>query len=140
MTSVLLACLLVGGLVLSARLAQSLARRDLPGVIFRAAAFEPTFHKFAGRTVRGFQIHVTNPARFRPFSATVAFLAAQMYQSLGAANDQVAHWTALIGLAWAFKPLWSPFVELVRSKLLPQGAQHTTVATIALIELPADLA
>jgi PAT family beta-lactamase induction signal transducer AmpG len=50
-----------------------------------------------------------------PFYA-VAFLAGQMYQSLGAANDQVAHWTGLIGLAWAFKPLWSPFLELARSK------------------------
>lgn len=50
-----------------------------------------------------------------PFYA-VAFLAGQMYQSLGATNDQVSHWTGLLGLAWVFKPLWSPFLELARSK------------------------
>jgi RNA 2',3'-cyclic 3'-phosphodiesterase len=36
---------------------------------------------------------------------------------------------------------WTAYqVELVRSELLPEGAQHTSVATIALTELPADLA
>jgi 2'-5' RNA ligase len=36
---------------------------------------------------------------------------------------------------------WTAYqIELLRSELLPEGAQHTTVATIALTELPADLA
>jgi RNA 2',3'-cyclic 3'-phosphodiesterase len=36
---------------------------------------------------------------------------------------------------------WTAYqLELVRSELLPEGAQHTTVAAIALSELPADLA
>jgi 2'-5' RNA ligase len=43
------------------------------------------------------------------------------------ADRQFGHWMACQ-------------VELVRSELLPAGAQHTTVATIALTEPPADLA
>jgi MFS transporter, PAT family, beta-lactamase induction signal transducer AmpG len=39
-----------------------------------------------------------------------------MLKNMGVANDRIAYWTATLGLAWAFKPLWSPFLELVRSK------------------------
>jgi RNA 2',3'-cyclic 3'-phosphodiesterase len=36
---------------------------------------------------------------------------------------------------------WTAYkIELMRSELSPQGARHTTVAAIALTELPADLA
>src|SRR5471030_1082815 len=50
-----------------------------------------------------------------PFFA-VAIVAAQMLKSMGVANDDIAHWTAAIGAAWVFKPLWSPFLELASSK------------------------
>lgn len=50
-----------------------------------------------------------------PFFA-VALIASQMLKSLGVANDDIAHWTAYIGAAWIFKPLWSPFLELAPSK------------------------
>ena len=50
-----------------------------------------------------------------PFFAVMQ-LAAVMLQSRGMANDQIARWTALIGFAWVFKPLWSPFIELASSK------------------------
>jgi PAT family beta-lactamase induction signal transducer AmpG len=43
-------------------------------------------------------------------------IAGMMFKQMGVANDQIARWTGLIGLAWAFKPLWSPLVELARSK------------------------
>ena len=52
-----------------------------------------------------------------PFFA-VAIVANQMLKSMGVPNDELSHWTALIGLAWAFKPFWSPFLELVSSKKL----------------------
>ncbi|XHS79869.1 MFS transporter [Burkholderiaceae bacterium UC74_6] len=48
----------------------------------------------------------------------VMYLVAFPLKNLGVANDQIAHWTGLIGTAWAVKPLWSPFLELVRSKKL----------------------
>jgi RNA 2',3'-cyclic 3'-phosphodiesterase len=36
---------------------------------------------------------------------------------------------------------WTAYqIELVRSELLPKGARHTTIASIALADLPADLA
>lgn len=46
----------------------------------------------------------------------VMLIAGLMFKNLGIGNDRIGHWTALLGLAWAFKPLWSPFLELVRSK------------------------
>ncbi|MES2039757.1 MAG: MFS transporter, partial [Pseudomonadota bacterium] len=50
-----------------------------------------------------------------PFYA-VALVASLMYKSMGVANDNIARWTGLIGLAWVFKPLWSPFLEAASSK------------------------
>ncbi len=52
-----------------------------------------------------------------PFFA-VAVVARQMFKSMGIPNDDINHWMALIMLAWTFKPLWSPFLELVSSKKL----------------------
>ncbi|MBM4273868.1 MAG: DUF1343 domain-containing protein [Deltaproteobacteria bacterium] len=49
---------------------------DLPGVIFREAFFEPTFHKWAGELCRGFQLHVTDRRTFKPYYTTLALLAA----------------------------------------------------------------
>jgi len=50
-----------------------------------------------------------------PFYA-VALVAGLMFKSMGVPNDQIARWTALIGFAWVFKSLWSPFLELASSK------------------------
>jgi PAT family beta-lactamase induction signal transducer AmpG len=50
-----------------------------------------------------------------PFYA-VALVAGLMYKSMGVPNEQIARWTGLLGLAWVFKALWSPFLELARSK------------------------
>jgi len=50
-----------------------------------------------------------------PFFA-VMLLAGMMLKRLGLANDEISHWTTLIGSAWIFKPLWSPFMELASSK------------------------
>jgi uncharacterized protein YbbC (DUF1343 family) len=58
------------------RLAASLNALDLPGVVFRAAVFEPTFHKHAHRPCGGCQIHVTDRAVFRPVLTGVALVQA----------------------------------------------------------------
>lgn len=50
-----------------------------------------------------------------PFYA-VALVAGLMFKSMGVPNEQIARWTGLLGLAWVFKALWSPFLELARSK------------------------
>ncbi|HZX28900.1 MAG TPA: MFS transporter [Telluria sp.] len=46
----------------------------------------------------------------------VATVAMQMFKSLGLSNTEISHWTAFLGAAWIFKPLWSPFLELASSK------------------------
>jgi PAT family beta-lactamase induction signal transducer AmpG len=50
-----------------------------------------------------------------PFYA-VALVAGLMFKSMGVPNDQIARWTGLLGLAWVFKALWSPILELANSK------------------------
>jgi uncharacterized protein YbbC (DUF1343 family) len=59
-----------------ARLAARLVALELPGVRFRALSFRPMFHKFAGRSCGGVQLHVTDRAAFRPYRTGLALLAA----------------------------------------------------------------
>jgi uncharacterized protein YbbC (DUF1343 family) len=55
-------------------LGERLRKRKLPGCIFREHAFEPTFQKWKGEVCRGFQIHVTDRKRFRPYRTTLSIL------------------------------------------------------------------
>jgi uncharacterized protein YbbC (DUF1343 family) len=48
----------------------------LPGVRFRPAWFQPTFHKFAGQDCGGVQSHITDRWAFRPVRTGLAVLAA----------------------------------------------------------------
>lgn len=74
-----------------------------------------------------------------PFYA-VALVAGQMLKSMGVPNDQIARWTGAIGLAWAFKALWSPFLELAPSKRLAVVAfQLIGGASLGLIALALQL-
>jgi len=56
------------------RLAAAIMALKIPGSIFREVYFEPVFNKWAGQTCGGLQIHVSNPAEFRPLLTTVAVL------------------------------------------------------------------
>jgi uncharacterized protein YbbC (DUF1343 family) len=56
--------------------AADLNRRNLPGVHFRPALFEPTFHKHATTSCGGCQIHVTDRRTFRPVLTGVTLLEA----------------------------------------------------------------
>jgi PAT family beta-lactamase induction signal transducer AmpG len=47
---------------------------------------------------------------------SVSLVAGLMFKSMGVPNEQIARWTGVLGLAWVFKALWSPFLELFRSK------------------------
>jgi uncharacterized protein YbbC (DUF1343 family) len=73
------------------RYASALERLALPGVTFRPARFVPTFHKWAGRTCEGVQIHVTEGDRFKPFLTSLAMIA-------------TARTTAPRGFAWKQPP------------------------------------
>jgi uncharacterized protein YbbC (DUF1343 family) len=67
-------------------LADRLNGEGWQGVVFRPATYRPTFQKHAGRTCGGVQLHVTDPAAFRPVRAGLAVLAA-LRDAAGAAFD-----------------------------------------------------
>jgi uncharacterized protein YbbC (DUF1343 family) len=47
---------------------------ELPGVRFRPARFQPTFHKWAGRVCGGVQLHVVDARVFKAFLTGLAVL------------------------------------------------------------------
>jgi uncharacterized protein YbbC (DUF1343 family) len=55
-------------------LGERLANRRLPGCVLRPHAFQPTFHKWSGELCQGYQIHVTDAGRYRPYFTTLAIL------------------------------------------------------------------
>jgi len=57
-----------------AALAEALEATGLPGVRFRPTAFRPMFHKHAGRTCGGIQVHLIDPERVRAFSVYLAVI------------------------------------------------------------------
>ena len=64
----------LGAPYIDGRLAARLRERELPGVLFREVWFAPTFHKYAGTTVRGVQLHVTDRRAYRPVATGLAVL------------------------------------------------------------------
>ncbi|BDH06303.1 exo-beta-N-acetylmuramidase NamZ family protein [Streptomyces seoulensis] len=66
---------IVGAPYIDARFAPALTELALPGVHFRDLRFVPTFHKHAGRPLRGVQLHVTDRDAFAPVRTAVAMLA-----------------------------------------------------------------
>jgi uncharacterized protein YbbC (DUF1343 family) len=55
---------------------ERLRSTELPGSILRPLRFEPTSGKWMGQGCNGFQIHVTDPAAFRPYRTSLALLQA----------------------------------------------------------------
>jgi uncharacterized protein YbbC (DUF1343 family) len=67
----------VGAPWLDARaVVDSLGAAGLPGALFRAIAFTPTFSKFRGESCSGVEIHVTDRRAYRPVATAVALIAA----------------------------------------------------------------
>lgn len=50
-----------------------------------------------------------------PFYA-VGLMALIFYQRVGVSNEVIALTTSLLGLPWSLKPLWSPFLEMYKSR------------------------
>lgn len=71
----------IGAPFVDERLQPLLAGQSLPGVVFRDTWFRPTFHKYAGETVRGIALHVTDRAAFRPVRTglTIIWALADLY-------------------------------------------------------------
>ena len=54
----------------------ALESAGVPGAVFRPAVFRPTFDKYTGEECGGVQVHVTDPASFRPVLCAVAVIRA----------------------------------------------------------------
>lgn len=59
-----------------------------------------------------------------PFVA-LASASSLMFKNLGISDSQIAFWTTLVMLPWTLKPLWSPLLEMFKTK------KHFVVATQA---------
>ena len=46
----------------------------------------------------------------------VMMVAVVMYMEMGMADTEIALYTSWLGLPWVIKPLWSPFVDLIKTK------------------------
>lgn len=57
-------------------LAAALAKADLPGVTFRAIAYSPFYGKFQKTPLRGVQLVLDDPRKFRPLRTALAILSA----------------------------------------------------------------
>ena len=58
----------------SFQLCETLNSYELPGAAFRPQKFIPTFHKFAGQTCAGAQVHITDRTVFKPFETGLAVI------------------------------------------------------------------
>lgn len=72
-------------------------------------------------------------------------VAGLMFKALGVGNDEIARWTGVLGLAWVFKPLWSPLLEVAPSKkwlvVIFQFTGALALCAVALtLQLPAFFA
>lgn len=72
-------------------------------------------------------------------------VAVLMYKGLGVSDAKIAFWTSLIMLPWTLKPLWSPLLEMYRTKkffvVLTQMVSGITFGLIALaLHLPSFFA
>ncbi|WP_370901008.1 MFS transporter [Chryseobacterium gossypii] len=50
-----------------------------------------------------------------PF-VTINAVSGIMYKDMGISDSKITFWTALIMLSWTLKPLWSPFLEIYKTK------------------------
>lgn len=79
----------VGAPYLDFHYSDRLNARGLPGVRFRECYFVPTFDKHKGATCAGVELHLTDPARYRPIPTAVAMLAeARRYDGFAWRKDK----------------------------------------------------
>lgn len=74
-----------------------------------------------------------------PFVA-IAQASALMYKNMGISDTQIALWTSLIMIPWTLKPLWSPILEMFKTKKhFVVATQLVTGMTFALVALSLPL-
>ena len=62
-----------------------------------------------------------------PYVAVMT-VAVVMYKKLGLSNTQIALYTSWLYLPWVIKPLWSPFIDLIKTKRWWINAMQTLIA------------
>ena len=62
-----------------------------------------------------------------PYVAVMT-VAVIMYKKMGLSNTQVALYTSWLYLPWVIKPLWSPFIDLIKTKRwwVNRSEEHTS--------------
>lgn len=71
------------------RIVDHLTGAGFEGLALRPAHFQPTFDKWAGRGCNGFQIHLTDLDRYRPYATSLALV-----QAVIATHREDFSWTA----------------------------------------------
>ena len=56
------------------KIISALGGNRLPGIMLRPVAFEPTSNKWQGERCEGFQIHITDPVKYKPYLSTLKIL------------------------------------------------------------------
>ena len=62
-----------------------------------------------------------------PYVAVMT-VAVVMYKKMGLSNTQIALYTSWLYLPWVIKPLWSPFIDLIKTKRWWINAMQTLIA------------
>ena len=62
-----------------------------------------------------------------PYVAVMT-VALVMYKKMGLSNTQIALYTSWLYLPWVIKPLWSPFIDLIKTKRWWINAMQTLIA------------
>ncbi len=62
-----------------------------------------------------------------PYVAVMT-VAVIMYKKMGLTNTQIALYTSWLYLPWVIKPLWSPFIDLIKTKRWWVNAMQTLIA------------
>lgn len=69
-----------------------------------------------------------------PYFAVMS-MAVIMYQNMGLSDKEIAFYTSWLGTPWIIKPIWSPFIDLIRTKrfwvLSMQALMAAAFASIA---------
>ncbi|KMQ66365.1 major facilitator transporter [Chryseobacterium angstadtii] len=74
-----------------------------------------------------------------PF-VTINAVSGIMYKDMGVSDSKITFWTALIMFSWTLKPLWSPFLEIYKTKkFFVVAAQFAIGILFALIALTLPL-
>jgi uncharacterized protein YbbC (DUF1343 family) len=64
----------IGAPYIDGQLSARLRGSETAGVVFREVWFTPTFHKYAGETVRGVQLHITDRSAYDPVATALTVL------------------------------------------------------------------